>query len=87
MIRDYSVLKKVDPVAKEFLKYGSDCIRTIELLSQTIRKEYLLNRIDIYSYENQINLLSVMKLQLEHIEKVSRESINFTVGVLVDAKV
>ncbi|MFH5781813.1 hypothetical protein [Heyndrickxia oleronia] len=77
----------VDPVAKEFMKYSSSCINYIESLTKTIQSEYLTKRISLHSYEKQINLLSVIRLHLEHVEQVCRDSISLNLGSVVDERI
>lgn len=77
----------VDPVAKEFLKVGSECISYISATSSVIKKEYVLGNLEMRTYERLINLLTIIKLQLEFLETISKDSVNKTLGVFVDAKV
>lgn len=57
----------------------------LEDLSKSIKKQYLLGNIDIYSYERQINLLTCSSLQLEELIKQSKKYISE--GVYIDKKI
>lgn len=57
----------------------------LEDLSKVIKKEYLLGKIDLYSYERQINLLTCSSLQLQELNKQSKKFISE--GVYIDKKV
>lgn len=72
---------------KECLKHSNTCNEYINTLLKAIQKEFLLGRIDRYAYEYQINLLTVVKLQIEHIQTVTKETINKNLGVFIDVSV
>lgn len=56
----------------------------VENLIKIIKKDFMSGRIDRDSYETQINMITGLKLQLEHLGSLSKEQLYL--GAVVDAK-
>jgi hypothetical protein len=76
-------LQDLNKVFCEFLAYGKNCIGFIDSLASSIRSEYRTGKIDLRSYERQINLLTVIRLHLEHMDYLARQGISK--GAIIDA--
>lgn len=74
-----------EKIIYECLKHSSSCIEYINSLLKAIQKEFKFGRLDRYNYESQINLLTVIKLQIEHIQNISKYSISRN-GAIIDVK-
>ena len=75
-----------DKTLAESIKRTSSCIDYSNLLLQSIKAEFIKGSIDRYAYERQINLLTVIKLQIEQVHSISKDSISKTRGVYIDVK-
>jgi hypothetical protein len=68
-----------------FMDFAKECASYIDALSRIIRHEYRSGKIDLHSYERQINYLTVIKLQLEEMDRIAKEQTKK--GAFVDAYV
>jgi hypothetical protein len=75
------------PIVSEYMKTGNVCSQYCKKLIDQIRKEFKLGKIDKYSYEYQVNLLTVIQLQVQHLETLSKQFINKKLGVIIDVKI
>lgn len=60
----------------EFMKTTEEIREYIKVVSELVKHEYQVGRLDIYSYERIINCITVIQLQSEEIGKESKNIAN-----------
>lgn len=68
-----------------FIEFARQCMSYIDSMSRIIRHEYQSGKIDLQSYERQINYLTVIKLELEEMDRIAKEQMKK--GAILDAYV
>lgn len=78
---------QLDPLVIECLKHSGQSLPYVHALVNLIRSEFGSGRLDQVVYEKQIDILTVLQLQIEQIQTIAKEKMIAGKGVLLDVRV